>query len=181
MVISDVWDGQKRKLFVHVCLQCGKGFLAPKKAQAKYCSVSCLRFRPRNSVSVECCFCKKSFCKKLSSLKNSKSGKFFCSRSCKDKGQSLSFGMVDIWPSHYGTGNGEYRNRISVESCIGCGDRRKFLLLVHHIDGSRENNSKENLECVCANCHIIRHLRLVDGKWLYWTKVLTPRDKLKDF
>jgi len=62
--------------------------------------------------------------------------------------------------------------------CEGCGEDERFLLIVHHIDGNRNNNSENNLEIVCSNCHMKRHLKKVNGKWMFNTKYLTPREKL---
>lgn len=40
---------------------------------------------------------------------------------------------------------------------------RPFLLVVHHRDSDRTNNSDSNLETLCFNCHITRHLVLREG------------------
>ena len=37
----------------------------------------------------------------------------------------------------------------------GCSDER--VLVVHHIDKNRRNNTVENLDLLCANCHAIVH------------------------
>jgi hypothetical protein len=60
-----------------------------------------------------------------------------------------------------------------------CGDRRKYLLCVHHKDGDTENNIADNLEIVCWNCHIKRHLKLVNKEWVYCSSALTPRHFLE--
>ncbi len=39
------------------------------------------------------------------------------------------------------------------------------ILVVHHKDKNRENNTIENLEVLCPNCHAIRHI--VDEKVNY--------------
>jgi len=65
--------------------------------------------------------------------------------------------------------------------CAGCGIDRFYLLQIHHIDGNNGNNDAENLEIVCANCHIKRHLkkRKKDGRFVYHPKgSLTPRHLL---
>jgi len=42
--------------------------------------------------------------------------------------------------------------------CTKCDyDKHKGSLHVHHIDGDHNNNSKENLEVLCANCHAELH------------------------
>ena len=39
--------------------------------------------------------------------------------------------------------------------------------VVHHVDGNRDNNVTNNLEVVCHNCHIKRHLKKVGDEWSY--------------
>ena len=41
--------------------------------------------------------------------------------------------------------------------CIRCGTEDLRVLEVHHKDKNRLNNKVENLEIVCANCHLIKH------------------------
>ena len=66
--------------------------------------------------------------------------------------------------------------------CVSCGETTSYLLCVHHIDGDRENNTAGNLEIVCSNCHIKRHLKFNEKKkkWIYVSRYLTPRDKLDE-
>jgi hypothetical protein len=118
-------------------------------------------------------------------MNQSKSGMVFCSRKCKDEAQKIG-GVSAIMPPHYGLSHGKHLwDRLIHDDpdakCMGCGEPRRFLLCVHHIDGDRENNVQENLEVVCGNCHIIRHLKQVKGEWVYCTKVMTPRDLLVEF
>jgi hypothetical protein len=86
-----------------------------------------------------------------------------------------------IRPSHYGTGSCKYRNYSQKEIADGCmcGEKRPYALLIHHIDGNRKNNKKENLEVVCGTCHLLRHLKEVNGEWQYDFRALTPRDKIE--
>jgi hypothetical protein len=90
--------------------------------------------------------------------------------------------LISESPSHYGDVASDYRKTMEAEKKNGCkcGEKRPYVLLVHHIDGNDQNNVKENLEIVCANCHMIRHLKLVDGVWCYCTLSLTPRDKIEE-
>lgn len=46
----------------------------------------------------------------------------------------------------------------SNHSCLVCKER--VSLVLHHIDGNRENNSPENIAYICGNCHGMAH----DGK-----------------
>lgn len=49
------------------------------------------------------------------------------------------------------------------------------------IDSNKNNNKKENLEVVCGNCHIKRHLKIDKlGKLSYHPLSLTDRNSLKD-
>lgn len=179
VIVSDIWDGQTRKLFSHNCLLCGKEFFAPLKQKAKYCSKPCYHGRPKASVEFKCRVCGISFLRTPRKASLAKHSSGFCSRKCKDFGQSLQGNCPDIRPSHYGS-EVSYRGRILLDKCSGCGEGRRFLLLTHHIDGNRKHNKKENLECVCFNCHVIRHLYLNDGVWSYCTKVLTPRESIAE-
>lgn len=95
-------------------------------------------------------------------------------------------GIVEIMPPHYGTGDGRdiYRSYIkSLENpvCEGCGENKRYLLTLHHVDGNRKNNVQDNFEVVCFNCHGKRHLKLVEKHWIYCTAALTPRELLHNF
>lgn len=64
--------------------------------------------------------------------------------------------------------------------CIDCKEKRPYLLQVHHIDWNHNNNKDENLEVVCANCHVKRHLWNKNWVLIYWPKYyLTDRHLLK--
>ncbi len=180
--------GQRRRAKEKNCKFCDKAFLVRLKEHNPrlYCSNECYRNDTKAEITTQqCCWCKKDFDRETNYLKSktSKSGLRFCTRKCKDEAQKLG-GIKEIMPPHYGTG-GEHNYRTLVEEaknpiCVGCGETRIYLLCVHHIDGEHSNDTDENLEIVCANCHKIRHLRYDEAtkSWIYLTKVLTPRDKL---
>lgn len=42
--------------------------------------------------------------------------------------------------------------------CNRCGFNNEKALQAHHKDRDRENNSLDNLEVLCANCHTIEHM-----------------------
>jgi len=45
-----------------------------------------------------------------------------------------------------------------IQKCEKCGyDEAKEILGIHHIDGDRQNNKRENLMVVCPNCHSLIH------------------------
>jgi 5-methylcytosine-specific restriction endonuclease McrA len=106
--------------------------------------------------------CGKEFLGNRSRTINSKSGYLFCSRKCKDSAQRID-GIKEIMPPHYGTGNGKhdyatkaklyYGNICSVCGISNLWNNKPIILDVHHIDGDRNNNSIENLQVICPNCH----------------------------
>lgn len=43
------------------------------------------------------------------------------------------------------------------DKCERCGYDKIQILQVHHKDKNRENNSLDNLELICPNCHSEKH------------------------
>jgi hypothetical protein len=162
-------SGQKRRGVVRTCPVCKQEFVSryqDGKATQKYCSIQCRGKGKQNRVEVQCAYCCIYFYKKVSKLKLSKSKFYFCSRQCKDKGQSLKGGIKEIMPPHYGTGSIDYRALFTPEElyCRRCGYKEfDCSVQVHHIDKDRNNNSKENLYPLCANCHWALH----KNKWIF--------------
>lgn len=176
-------DGRRRKGSKVVCLFCDKEFITRIDQPASCCSKTCSFQASRKQSLVSCAACQKTFSKRICSLSGSKSGLYFCNRTCKDKSQKLG-GISAIMPPHYGTGSGyghfarELIKSNSLAKCKDCGEDRKYLLCIHHIDGDRSNNVADNIEVVCGNCHLRRHLKFESGEWRYCTKALTPRELL---
>ena len=174
-----------------VTCPCGSEFRARdadiKRGRGKYCSQHCAgkyQIRVPKEPNQKCANCGKQFYRPASQLRNSRSGRVFCCRSCKDTAQKLS-GIKDIHPTHYGSRKGrapkaQLLNSFPQRVCMGCAEIRPYLLTVHHIDGNGTNCEPDNLELLCYNCHAIRHLKLVDGQWQYHTSSLTPRDRIPD-
>ena len=178
--------GQRRRAQKKNCKFCGTEFLARLKEYKPklYCSDKCYRDDNKAEIITQnCCWCKKEFSKEINDFKPSKSGLRFCTRKCKDEAQRIG-GIREIMPPHYGANEVHNYSTLLEESinpaCCGCGENRRYLLCVHHIDGKHSNDKDENLEIVCANCHKLRHLKfdIETNTWIYWTKALTPRDKL---
>jgi len=182
---------RRRRAEYFNCLHCDKEFLRAKKGKSsrKYCSTDCGNKSRRKQVELICFVCNCSYTRVPSkAFGRSKNNVSFCSNACKYSVQSLDCLNAPALPKHYGVSNGRsanYRRRRSslekLDSGCNCGEKRKYLLTIHHVDGDRLNNSQENLECVCGNCHLIRHLYLKDGTWKYNPKMLTPRDLIKFF
>ena len=146
---------------IYTCDHCGKEYKKQKRqAEGKpsehFCSASC-QANETSRVQLICDHCSALFYRSKSKLLNSRSGKMFCCRECKDIAQSY---MEEIQPDHYGTGEGNYRARALKHygnSCKLCGYTIEDALEVHHIDKNRDNNDLDNLVVLCCNCHTLVH------------------------
>lgn len=108
-------------------------------------------------MKVNCATCGKEIDKSPSQMKRSKTGNYYCSRSCSNSMNNKLFKSGENHPN-YKTGEATYRNIIQEDSiCERCGFDNIKALEVHHKDRNRHNNKRENLEILCANCHMIEH------------------------
>ena len=153
----------KNRVYAEVsCKVCNATFVRQKRflSDVHTCSAKCLSVLKGSTIQITCAHCGTKSYRPKSKLNNSRSGLYFCDRICKEAAQRYN---PLIQPDHYGTGNGKYNYRKRAleekgERCNRCGytsDSR--ALQVHHIDRNRENNSIDNLEVLCANCHSIEH------------------------
>lgn len=154
-------NGTRRKATAVECKKCGILFLKRisfiKENGNNFCSTTCSSLFKRNRVKLICAHCSVEFERAKSDLNNSKTGTYFCSRTCKDKGQSY---IEKIFPTHY-RGNSYRIKALALlgEKCNKCGYSDDILALeVHHKDENRDNNDITNLEVLCCNCHRIHHL-----------------------
>jgi hypothetical protein len=155
------------------CLHCGKETDIENKEIArgngKFCSRTCSAIynaghRPKPEPNVTCAWCDVKFYLNNSKKKNSKSGLYFCCREHKDAAQRIG-GITEIMPPHYGTGAPDriYRRKVFSTNkrekiCERCGyDKHEAAIIVHHKDRNRMNDSDDNLEVLCCNCHAIEH------------------------
>lgn len=145
------------------CKLCGKEFYVKPSQQlrgyGKYCSRGCHHLASRKGKIIVCDICGKEAWKIPKDLKNSKSGKFFCSKHCQTiwRNKYFSGERHPLWNG----GRHSYRSAIAryktEEKCRICGCVDKRVLAVHHFDKNRKNNKKENLVWVCHNCHHLIH------------------------
>lgn len=153
-------DGKKRNGIKKKCQSCKQEFITRIDKPSKCCSVKCRYEIRKNKITLTCSTCEKTFQRKPSAKKNSKSGFYFCSRKCKDEAQKIG-GIITL--PHYGDGK-NYRSLFKEEElvCNRCG-YNEFISSVdiHHIDHNRENNKKENLIPLCSNCHRAYHNGLI--------------------
>lgn len=160
------------KTVTKTCQFCKTKFDAPLREvmrnNGKFCSKQCFHKNRKGTIikpripNVTCAYCNKKFYRPKNKLKNSKSGLFFCCRKHKDLGQKLESGITEIHPTHYGTAKIPDYRKIAFSTkekvCEMCGyNKTPQILQVHHIDENRENNSLDNLQVLCPNCHLEIH------------------------
>jgi len=80
-----------------------------------------------------------------------------CSRACSNT-------YFRSGPDHgnYIDGVSSYRKKALLhygEVCMKCGYSNARVLEVHHKNKNREDNSIDNLEVLCANCHTLEHYK----------------------
>lgn len=152
------------------CKVCSKEFKVKpfwlKRGWGKFCSKSCQYFSQRNGQIVECFTCGKQVYKSQRKINHSKSGKYFCSKSCQTLWRNSEY-SGERHPNWNG-GIYSYRDilkRHKEEICSLCHTIDKRILAVHHIDRNRKNNNIENLVYLCHNCHyLVHHDRLESEK-----------------
>lgn len=145
------------------CRRCGKGFnVKPSHlsyGHGKYCSRQCSSLNQRTGKEVACHICGKVVYRIPKSLKGSKSGKYFCGKSC----QTLWRNQLYIGEQHANYRGGMYSYRTILgrsgmrRRCKLCGTLDARVIAVHHIDQNRKNNSIDNLAYLCHNCHHLVH------------------------
>ncbi len=145
------------------CRKCGNTFQAKpswlKKGHGIYCSSACQYAGARKGKVIKCSTCGNDAYKKLKALERSKSGKFFCSKSCQTKWRNSEF-IQEKHPNWKG-GRNAYRSVMSRSGapriCRLCKTEDVRVLAVHHVDEDRKNNNIENLVWLCHNCHHLVH------------------------
>lgn len=145
------------------CVECGKEFYAKpfwlKKGWGKYCSSKCQHAGMRTGNEMPCHICGRITYKQEKDLKRSKSGLYFCSKSCQTKWRNQLY--TGEKHTNYTTGLYSYRsvlNRNKIPKiCKLCQNADIRVLAVHHIDKNRENNKLKNLAWLCHNCHFLVH------------------------
>lgn len=145
------------------CRICGSAFHAKPSWLAvgwgKYCSPVCQYQGRKTGRTVPCYICGKKTYKPKQKLTRSKSGKYFCSKSCQTRWRNSVF----VGPKHanWKDGKNTYRtilNRMGIPKiCRRCATADSRILAGHHIDRNPRNNSPKNLAWLCHNCHFLVH------------------------
>ena len=146
------------------CKLCSTEFYAKpswiKNGYGKYCSVPCRHKSQKNGSIFSCHTCSKNVYRSLKNQRSSKSGKYFCSKSCQTLWRNSE---VHIGANHpnWTTGQSSYRSRLRrserVQECKRCLNDDDRILSVHHKDRNRDNNVLSNLIFLCHNCHYLVH------------------------
>jgi len=136
------------------CLECSSTFDSLEYENRKFCSKSC-SIKHNNRLRKKSKFCYN--CKNILSIRQKK----FCCRECNNSYnknkifERISNGDTSIYFQQYK----KYLIEKYGEKCMKCGwsERnpitKKVPIQMEHIDGNSENNSIENLELLCPNCH----------------------------
>ena len=159
----------RKKNKTDLCLTCNNEFLHYTWDTQKYCSTKCSN--NKDKIEVLCTVCNTSILKSKSLVE--RNNKNYCSRECYNFRNGIHKKLK--------RNTAFYKDLLNRTPCK-CGEKTLYLLQIHHIDGVNKNNENSNLEVVCANCHIKRHLKQnKEGSWVYHPKSLTDRLLLENF
>lgn len=125
----------------------------------KYCSTKCRSKSQLNGRSFKCHVCGKEVYRSIARIDQSKSGKFFCNKSCQTLWRN-SFFVEDKHPN-WTDGISIYKKLLKndkVPKCFLCKLEDERVLIVHHKDHNRHNNGLFNLTWLCCNCHRLVHV-----------------------
>ncbi len=145
------------------CKKCDLEFKAKpswiKNGHGIFCSSSCQYEAKKKGKIIECFICKKEVYKQKKALEKSKSGKFFCGKSCQTVWRNSEF--VGVKHANWKEGEHAYRSvlvRHGIQKvCDNCKIEDKRVMAVHHVDRNRKNNDVTNLVWLCHNCHHLTH------------------------
>ena len=156
------------------CRQCGASFYVKPSHVArgwgKFCTAKCLHASMRTGEHIKCLTCGRDVYRTNRQFRHSKSGNFFCNRSCSASWKnSLRVGKKH--PNWKGGGY-TYRSILSrdktAKACVLCGTDDKRVLAVHHIDHDHNNNVLANLAWLCHNCHhLVHHDNVERQRFIY--------------
>ena len=146
------------------CLVCGKELWIKKahikRGWGKYCSRKCFAKTQIRGKWVECDYCGKRIWRTPKDFKRSKIKKFFCSVNCHCSWENKNR-RCGVNAPNWIAGQTVYRRLLKrygkMERCGICKISDKRVLVVHHVDSNRKNNTFKNLMWLCRNCHCLVH------------------------
>ncbi len=129
------------------------------KGWGKYCSKECQSTGQRTGDYQYCAICLKKIWKMPKEIKHSFSKKFFCSKPCQAIWRNTHY--IEEKHSRWVNGIRAYRQILqrsgAPQICTHCGISDVKVLIVHHKDHNRTNNTAKNLMWLCRNCHYLIH------------------------
>ena len=152
------------------CLVCKKSFYTKpswvKSGGGKYCSLVCKYKSSKQGKDIPCFICGKVVYHPKGRIEQSKSKKYFCSKSCQTTWRNTYF--VGEKHANYRDGRATYKSILTrtgvLAICKLCQNRDKRVLAIHHLDKNRNNNKVENLVWLCHNCHHLVHHYINEAK-----------------
>lgn len=165
-------DSNKRRKKTKLCncIFCNKEFYTYNWSKQRFCSNKCYYESLKSLKSIHyCTTCGKKI--EVTKYRHTKNEEYYCSRDCYNNRRKKNLKRLKRKTSYY--------QNLLINSKCNCGENKYYLLQIHHIDGNHNNNIEDNLEIVCANCHIKRHLKFdKDNRFIYQPKSLTDRNIL---
>lgn len=125
----------------------------------RFCSRQCHYLEARKGKTVLCDVCKEKIYRNPVKIKLSKSGKFFCSKSCQTvwRNREFSGARHKLWKD----GSSTYRDVLIKadikQICNVCRMNDRRVIVAHHKDQNRKNYDLDNLMWLCHNCHCRIH------------------------
>jgi hypothetical protein len=146
------------------CAICRKPFYVKpshwRLGWGKYCSTLCRSKSQLKGRVVICATCGTDIYRAPRALVRSKSGKFFCSKSCQTLWRNQEF--VGDKSNNWKHGLKAYRSILKRSgrevNCLLCNNQDERILTAHHLDHQRSNNNVNNLVWLCLNCHHLVHI-----------------------
>ena len=130
-----------------------------KLGWGKYCSNICRTKSQFNGKGVKCYICNKDVYRSNAKLKRSRSGKYFCTKKCQTLWRNSIY--IEDRSANWTNGRSSYRKimtrRDLISICALCNLSDTRVLVIHHKNRNREDNSISNLTCLCLNCHFLVH------------------------
>ncbi len=125
----------------------------------QFCSIKCRSKAQLKGKLVNCAICKKNIYRSPRMISHSKSGKYFCSKSCQTLWRNSTY--VGEKSANWINGEKAYRNILLRTGkkiiCAICKISDRRILTAYHKDHQRKNNKIENLIWLCLNCHYLAH------------------------
>lgn len=156
-----------KKVFKLIC-KCGKPFDVfiteyqyKRDNYRKYCSRSCANKTSISNYNSHNEVIRKKISeavrKKFSTFSKEKKRQMTEAARKKARKKNLDILFLKPWD---GLSVGLKRKRVLIEQdykCFGCGitewNGKPIILHFHHADSNKKNNSRENVSCLCPNCH----------------------------